>query len=71
MYLNESIDFRQCFCNDSPRFGFSTRRLGHVNFSFAGTTQEAGAGGRSGAAGIPARGSSCYIHDLCFCFNNL
>ena len=27
--------------------------LGHVMFSFTGTAQEAGAGGRSGAAGIP------------------
>ena len=26
-------------------------------FSFAGTAQEAGAGGRSGAAGIPVHGS--------------
>ena len=26
-----------------------------VMFSFAGTAQEAGAGGRSGAAGIPAK----------------
>ena len=32
----------------SRRFGFSTRSLGHVMFSFAGTAQEAGAGGRSG-----------------------
>ena len=30
---------------------------GHVMFSFAGTAQEAGAGGRSGAAGIPVCGS--------------
>ena len=41
----------------SRRFDFSTRSLGHVMFSFAGTAQEAGAGGRSGAAGIPVRGS--------------
>ena len=32
-------------------------------FSFAGTAQEAGAGGRSGAAGIPVHGS------LMGCFN--
>ena len=38
-------------------FGFSTRRLGHVMFSFAGNPQEAVAGGRSGAADIPVRGS--------------
>ena len=36
-------------------FGFSTRSLGHVMFSFAGTAQKAGAGGRSGAVGIPVR----------------
>ena len=36
---------------------FSTRSLGHVMFSFAGTAQEAGAGGRSGAAGVPVHGS--------------
>ena len=41
----------------SRRFGFSTRSLGHVMFSSVGTAQEAGAGGRSGAAGIPVRGS--------------
>ena len=29
-------------------------------FSFAGTAQEAGAGGRSGAAGIPVHGSEVY-----------
>ena len=35
-------------------------------FSFAGTAQEAGAGGRSGAAGIPVHGSLMgrfvYVH---------
>ena len=42
--------------NDSRRFGFSTRRLGHVMFSFVGTAQKAGAGGSSrGGAGIPVR----------------
>ena len=41
----------------SQRFGFSTKSLGHVMFSFAGTAQEAGAGGRSGAAGILIHGS--------------
>ena len=35
------------FSNSSRRFGFSSRSLGHVMFSFAGTAQEAGAGGRS------------------------
>ena len=39
----------------SRRFD-STRSLGHVMFSFAGTAQEAGAGGRLGAAGIPVHG---------------
>ena len=37
------------------RFGFSTRSLGHVMFSFVGTAQEAGAGGRLGAVDIPVR----------------
>ena len=41
----------------SQRFDLSTRSLGHVMFSFAGTAQEAGAGGRSGVAGIPVHGS--------------
>ena len=45
------------FLKLSRRFGFSTKTLGHVMFSFAGTAQEAGAGGRSGAAGIPVHGS--------------
>ena len=45
------------FFETSRRFGFSTRSLGHVMFSFAGTAQEAGAGGRSGPAGIPVHGS--------------
>ena len=31
------------FLKLSQRFGFSTRSLGHVMFSFAGTAQEAGA----------------------------
>ena len=37
--------------NDSQRFGFSTRSLSHVMFSFMGTAQKAGAGGRSGGGG--------------------
>ena len=41
----------------SRRFGFSTRSLGPVMFSFAGTAQEAGAGGRSGAAGGRSAGN--------------
>ena len=41
----------------SRRFDLSSRSLGHVMFSFPGTAQEAGAGGRSGAAGIPVHGS--------------
>ena len=45
--------FGSYFLKFSRRFGFSTRSLGHVMFSFTGTAQEAGAGGRSGAAGIP------------------
>ena len=35
----------------------SASQLEVVMFSFAGNAQEAGAGGRSGAAGIPVRGS--------------
>ena len=34
-------------------------------FSFTGTTQEAGAGGRSGAAGIPVLGSLMGRFSLC------
>ena len=45
------------FLKLSRRFGFSTRGLGHVFFSFVGTAQEAGAGGRSEATGIPVHGS--------------
>ena len=45
------------FLKLSRRFGFSTRSLGHMMFSFVGTAQEAGAGGRSGAVGIPVHGS--------------
>ena len=43
----------------------SSRSLGHVMFSFAGTAQEAGAGGRSGAAGIPVHGSLMGHFSLC------
>ena len=35
------------FLETSRRFDLSSRSLGHVMFSFAGTAQEAGAGGRS------------------------
>ena len=45
------------FLETSRRSDLSSRSLGHVMFSFAGTAQEAGAGGRSGAAGIPVHGS--------------
>ena len=38
-------------------FGVSSRSLGHKMFWFAGTAQEAGAGGRSGAVGILVRSS--------------
>ena len=44
----DSLLFRNSFYDV---FGFSTRSLGHVMFSFAGTAQKAGAGGRSGAVG--------------------
>ena len=46
------------FCETSQPFDLSSRSLGHV-ISFAGTAQEAGAGGRSGAAGNPVHGSLC------------
>ena len=49
----------------SRRFDLSTRSLDHVMFSFAGTAQEAGAGGRSGAAGIPVHGSMMARFSLC------
>ena len=49
----------------SRRFDFSTSRLGHVMFSFTGTAQEAGAGGRSGAAGIPVHVSLMGRFSLC------
>ena len=45
------------FLETSWCFDLSSRSLGHVMFSFAGNAQEAGAGGRSGAAGIPLHGS--------------
>ena len=46
------------FCETSQRFDLSSRSLSHVIFFFpAGTAQEAGAGGRSGAAGSPVHGS--------------
>ena len=41
------------FFETSRRFSFSTRSLGHVMFSFAGTAQEAGARGRSGGSWYP------------------
>ena len=53
------------FLKLSRRFGFSTKSLGHVMFSFAGTAQEAGAGGRLGAAGIPVPGSLMDHFSLC------
>ncbi len=39
------------FLETSRRFDLSSRSLGHVMFCFAGTAQEAGAGGRS--IGLP------------------
>ena len=49
--------FGSFFLETSRRFDLSSRSLGHVMFSFAGTAQEAGADGRSVAAGIPVHGS--------------
>ena len=54
--MNCLITFDRVF-ETSRRFNFSSRSLRHVMFSFAGTAQEAGAGGRSGAAGVPVHGS--------------
>ena len=53
------------FLKLSQRFDLSTRSLGHVMFSFAGTAQAVGAGGRSGAAGIPVHGSLMGCFSLC------
>ena len=53
------------FLETSRRFDLSSRSLGHVMFSFAGNAQEAGAGGRSGAAGIPVHGSLMGRFSLC------
>ena len=69
--------FGSFFLETSRRFDLSSRSLGHVMFSFAGTAQEAGAGGRSGAAGIPVHGSLTgrfsfvYIWLLSFSFGPL
>ena len=40
--VNEFNSLRIVFWNDSRHFGFPTRSLGHVMFSFAGNVQEAG-----------------------------
>ena len=53
------------FLETARRFDLSSRSLGHAMFSFAGTAQEAGAGGRSGAAGIPVHGSLMGHFSLC------
>ena len=53
------------FLETSRRFDLSSRSPGRVMFSFMGTAQEAGAGGRSGAAGIPVHGSLMGHFSLC------
>ena len=53
------------FLETSRRFDHSSRSLGHVMFYFPGTAQEAGAGGRLGAAGIPVHGSLMGRFSLC------
>ena len=53
------------FLETQRRFDLSSRSIGHLMFSFAGTAQEAGAGGRSGAAGIPVHGSLMGRFSLC------
>ena len=53
---------------NSRHFGFSTRSRGHMIFSLAGTAHEAGAGGRSGAAGIPVHGSLNLMGRFSLCF---
>ena len=52
------------FCETSRCFDLSSRSLGHVIFSRE-TAQEAGAGGRSGAAGRPVHGSLMGCFSLC------
>ena len=52
------------FCETSRRLDLSSRSLGHVIFSRE-TAQEAGAGGRSGAAGSPVHGSLMGCFSLC------
>ena len=54
------------FLETSRRFDLSSRSLGHVMVFFAGTAQEAGAGGRSGAAGMPVRIWGGFLYVLCF-----
>ena len=53
------------FLETSRRFDLSSRSIGHVMFYFPGTAQEAGAGGRSGVAGIPVHGSLMGRFSLC------
>ena len=57
MYKSLKVKLWIVFLETSQCFDLSFRSLGHVMFSFAGTAQEAGAGGRSGATGIPVHGS--------------
>ena len=63
MWLFQS--FWIVFLETSRRFDLSSRSLGHVMFSSAGDAQEAGAGGRLGAAGIPVHGSLMGRFSLC------
>ena len=53
------------FLETSRHFDLSSRSLGHVMFSFAGTAHKTGAGGRSGAAVIPVHGSLMVRFSLC------
>ena len=62
--MNCSLTLDRVF-ETSRRFDLATRSLGHVMFSFVGTTQEAGAGGRSGAASILVHGSLMERFSLC------
>ena len=68
--MNCSLTLGRVF-ETSRHFDLSTRSLGHVMFSSAGTAQEAGAGGRSGAAGIPVHCSWMGRFSLCILYGFL
>ena len=63
------------FLKLSRCFDFSTRSLGHVMFSFAGTAQETGTGGRSGGSWYPCSrfidGAFFFMYIGSFTFSNI